>query len=379
MYIKNIKLKNFRNYRDLDLDFNRSRNVIIGENAQGKTNLIESVYLCAFSRSFRTRSAADMVMIGEKSASVSVDVFSDDLDKNISISLNDHGGKMIKKDGVVLRRTADLLNNLVVVVFSPEDLRIVKDGPEKRRDFINREMSQLRPSYYNLLKDYNSVLREKNALLKEGPESKNIDMLDIYDLQMAKYGIQIIRARRKFIGRLSEIAGGIHSRISGGTEEMRIQYRENTDDQVLQDTIFLQREKELRLGHAIAGPHRDDMEFYINGMNARNYGSQGQQRTIALSLKLAEIKIAKEMLGENPVLILDDVLSEFDLKRQSFLFNEIEDVQQFLTSAEVNRQLIENMDEGWVFQVKNGTARRVSGDLSEIFTGGRAGEVENDK
>lgn len=354
MYLKNIRLKNFRNYHDLQLDLNESRNVIIGENAQGKTNLIEAIYLCAFSRSFRTRNSADLVMIGKDSASVSASVVSEEIEKNITISINSKGKKMIKKDGKVLHRTAELLNNLVVVIFSPEDLRIVKDGPDKRRDFIDREMSQLSPSYYSMLRDYSRVLKEKNTVLKEGQDGDNFDMLDIYDLQLAKYGSMIIKSRRKFIERLSQQAGEIHGNISGGNEKMQIRYNPNADEEILQDAIFAQRSKDLVLGYSTAGPHRDDMSFYINGINAKNFGSQGQQRTIALSMKLAEIKIAREVLGENPVLLLDDVLSELDVERQRFLFSQIDDVQQFLTSAEVNGSLLENMKSGKVFEVKDG-------------------------
>lgn len=399
MRINSIILENFRNYRNLELDFDDSRNIIVGENAQGKTNLIEAIYLTAFAKSFRTSNSADLISFGADSARVSTYITSEDLEKNINIVIRSDGKKMIKKDGKVIRRTTELLNNVVVIIFSPDDLRIIKDSPDRRRAFINRELSQMRPSYYDALRRYNEALREKNALLKgyfnvrkktftradnislndiqsgassaerspyDNSRKFNEDMMDIYDRQLADSGYEIIRFRKEFAEMLSAEAGEIMNKISGGREELRIEYRTACDfvtgtegRDILFSQLFHNRDRDIYNGYASLGPHRDDIEFYINGKDAKKYGSQGQQRTIALSLKLAEIRIARQMLDEPPVLLLDDVLSELDLDRQRFLVNEIDDVQLFITSAELNDEVIKDLRGGTLLRIEDGSVTRV--------------------
>ena len=399
MRINSIVLENFRNYKNLELDLDPRRNIIVGENAQGKTNLIEAIYLTAFAKSFRTSNSAELIMFGEDSGRVSTWITSEDLEKNISIQLRKDGKKMIRKDGKAIRKTTELLNNVVVIIFSPDDLRIIKDSPERRRNFINRELSQMRPGYYDAFKRYNEALREKNALLKgyfnvrkktfsradnlslneaasasvsgernpfDNSRRYNEEMMDIYDRQLADAGYEIIRYRREFIDMLSSEAGEIMNKISGGREELRIEYRTSCDyvtgpegREILCSQIFHNRDKDIYNGYAGIGPHRDDMEFFINGRNAKKYGSQGQQRTIALSMKLAEIRIARQMLDEPPVLLLDDVLSELDLDRQRFLVSEIDDVQLFITSAELNEEVIGALRGGTLFRIEDGSVTRV--------------------
>jgi len=399
MKINSMILENFRNYKNLEIDFDESRNIIVGENAQGKTNLIEAIYLTAFARSFRTTNSADLISFGETQGRVSTYVTSEDIEKNINIVLRSDGKKMIKKDGKIIRKTTELLNNVVVIIFSPDDLRIIKDSPERRRAFINRELSQMRPMYYDALRRYNEALKEKNALLKgyfnvkkktftradnlslndirsgaaaeerspyDNSRKYNEEMMDIYDRQLADAGYEIIRFRREFVEMLSQEAGEIMHKISGGREDLRIEYKTACDyiagpegREILFSQIFHNRDRDVYNGYASLGPHRDDIEFYINGKDARKYGSQGQQRTIALSLKLAEIRIARQMLDEPPVLLLDDVLSELDLDRQRFLVSEIDDVQLFITSAELNDEVIKDLRGGTLFRIEDGTVTRV--------------------
>ena len=407
MKINSIILENFRNYKNLELDFDESRNIIVGENAQGKTNLVEAIYLTAFARSFRTNNSQDLIRFGESSARVSTDITSEDLEKNINIVIRADGKKMIKKDGKAISKTTELLNNVVVIIFSPDDLRIIKDSPERRRSFINRELSQMRPRYYELLKRYNDALRQKNALLKgyfnikkktftradnltlndigqakqdlsgmapgevdrsrfDNSRKFNEDMLDVFDRQLADAGYELIRYRKEFTEMLSEEAGEIMRKISGGRENLTIEYRTSCDfvtapegREILYKQFYHHRDRDIYNGSQSIGPHRDDLEFYINGKDAKKYGSQGQQRTIALSLKLAEIRIARQLLEESPVLLLDDVLSELDLERQRFLVSEIDDVQLFITSAELNEEVIKDLRGGTLFRIEDGTVTRV--------------------
>lgn len=368
MKINRIILENFRNYKLLELDFNESRNIIVGENAQGKTNLIEAIYLAAFARSFRTNNAGDMVRFGKTTGRVNVDITSEEIDKNLNITLRSDGRKMLQKDGKVIRRTAELLNNVVVIIFSPDDLRIIKDSPDKRRAFINRELSQMRPRYYEQLKNYNEALKQKNALLKASQHGGKYseDMLDIYDHQLADAAYEIIRYRKEFVDMLSDEAADTMAAISGGKERLRIEYCTACDyisapegREILFKQFYHNRDKDMYVGNATLGPHRDDLEFFINDIEAKKYGSQGQQRTIALSLKLAEIAIVKRLLDEYPILLLDDVLSELDLDRQKFLVNQIDNVQLFITSAEINGEVIESLKGGTLFRVENGNITKV--------------------
>lgn len=408
MKINELVLENFRNYRNLEIRFDEKRNLIVGENAQGKTNLVEAIYLTAFAKSFRTNNSADLIMFGEERGRVSADLTSEEIDKNISITIRSDGKKMIKKDGKVIRKTAELLNNVVVIIFSPDDLRIIKDSPEKRRAFINRELSQMRPRYYEQLHRYNVALKEKNALLKgffnvkkktftradnlslndispdyaksastqdapaggsnpyDNSRRYNEDMLDIYDRQLADAGYELIRYRKEFAEMLSEEAAEIMHNISDGRESLEIRYKTTCDfitgpegRDILYSQIRHNRDRDIYNGSASIGPHRDDLEFYINGNDARKFGSQGQQRTIALSLKLAEIRIARQTLGEAPVLLLDDVLSELDPGRQRFLISEIDDVQLFITSAELADEVASALRGGTLFRIEDGTVTRV--------------------
>ena len=355
MKINSLSLRNFRNYESLDISFNPSRNIIVGENAQGKTNLVESVYMCSFARSFRTSNSTDLVMFGKDMCLISADIESSSFDRKIGISVTRQGKKMITKDGKPVSRTAELLNNLVVVIFSPEDLRIIKDSPDKRRNFINKEISQLRPRYFECLKNYNDALKQKNALLKNDVIMD--EMLDIYDSQIAYNGYELVKYRRNFVDKLSACSSELQSRISQGRETLEITYSEScradSAEQMMAE-FAASREKDRMYRSASIGPHRDDLEFFINGKDARKFGSQGQQRTIALCMKLAEVRIARDVLMENPVLILDDVLSELDIERQKFLLKEIDDVQLFITSTELGDEMISEMKDASIFNVSCG-------------------------
>ncbi len=357
MYIKTIKIKDFRNYEILDLKFNEKVNIILGNNAQGKTNLLESIYIASIGRSFRTSKDGEMIRFGQDSAKVDL-VFSKNTgDTEIEIMFFSDRKKSIKMDGIRLKKTSQLLDNVYIVIFSPDDLKIVKDEPEKRRKFIDKELCLIRPSYYKDLSDYKKVLLERNTYLKEN----NIDrsMLDIWDAQLAKYGASIISKRRGFIRELSEISGVIHRSITNNTEDLTIKYRPNVEDEnELYDILKNSDEQDIRMKTTTRGPHKDDMEFFIKRdkeeINARSFGSQGQQRTAALSLKLAEIKMIKDETGEDPVLLLDDVMSELDLERQKYLIKTLSYNQLFITAAEMQDSFIKEFPGAEIFYVSKG-------------------------
>lgn len=357
MYIKEIELKNFRNYDELHLEFNENLNFIIGNNAQGKTNLLEGIYLSSIGKSFRTSRDSDLIGFDKEFCKVKVKGEKELFPVEVEITLKRDLGKAIKINGVNISKSSELLENIYIVIFSPEDLKIVKDEPEKRRKFIDKELCLLRPSYYDALSNYKKVLTQRNTYLKEFNIEPSI--LDIWDMQLAKYGAIIISMREDFIKKIDSISKKIHSNITNGKEDLKIEYNPNIkNEEDLEEKIYNilkdARQNDLRLRTTTKGPHRDDIEFYINDINVRNFGSQGQQRTAALSLKLAELNLIKEETGESAILLLDDVMSELDITRQEFLIKSLSDIQLFITTTEITDSLQEVVSKGKIYTVEKG-------------------------
>ena len=368
MYIKRLKIKDFRNYEVLDLEFDKKVNIIIGSNAQGKTNLLESVYISSLGRSFRTSKDTDMIRFGSDRSIIDM-VYNKDLgDMDINIIIYKDHKKTVKIDGVKIKKTSQLLDNVYIVIFSPDDLKIVKDEPEKRRKFIDKELCQIKPSYYDNLSNYKKVLLERNTYLKE--MTVDPEMLDIWDMQLADYGSRIMIQRNAFIDEISEISKRIHLGITNDKEILSLKYDPNiefSDDLKKQKDIFYKKLKDsfdndMKMRTTTRGPHKDDLDFFIetddNKINARNFGSQGQQRTAALSLKLAEIDIIKKETGEDPILLLDDVLSELDLERQEYLIKTLSFNQLFITTAEMQEKLMEEFPDASIFRVVKGKVKK---------------------
>ncbi|MGN1333968.1 MAG: DNA replication/repair protein RecF [Anaerovoracaceae bacterium] len=360
MYIKNIKLKDFRNYENIELNFNSKINFILGRNAQGKTNLLEAIYITSIGKSFRTNRDSEMISFNKEFSRVYAEIYKDESESSVEIIIDRKGKKFAKLDGVKIKKASELLKNVYIVIFSPEDLKIVKDEPEKRRKFIDRELCQIKPAYYDNIYNYKKVLLQKNTYLKEKKIEPSI--VDIWDLQLAKYGAGVMLERNKFIEKLNTISSEIYDNITAGKEKLTLNYDPNVklfndfgqQEEYLYETLKKFRENDLRQGNTSKGPHKDDIEFYINGINARNFGSQGQQRTCALSLKLAEIGIIEEETGEKPILLLDDVMSELDIQRQEFLIKSLNDIQIFITTTEIPDKILEKFPEKKTFIVKNG-------------------------
>lgn len=359
MYIKKIILNNFRNYDNLDIDFHEKINLFTGNNAQGKTNLLESIYIMSLGKSFRTNKDSEMINFNEdygKAKSISI---KDNRELEVEIIYGKEG-KTIKIDGLKTSKNADILENVYIVIFSPEDLKIVKDEPEKRRKFIDRELCQLKPIYYKNLARYKKILQQRNALLKQNEIDESL--LYVWDKELSDYGAKIIHYRKDFIEKLDIISSEIHNKITNGKEIFELFYESNievNDSLEAQKELFLEKlqknsKKDIFRRTTSIGPHKDDLKIIINEIDIRHFGSQGQQRTAALSLKLAEIKLIKEETGEDAILLLDDVLSELDKERQSFLINSLNDVQLFITATDIEKDLEKTLPKGFTFLVENG-------------------------
>ena len=362
MRFKSVRLENFRNYEKLELSFDERLNLFLGHNAQGKTNLLESLFIMGLGKSFRTNRDQEMIGFGGDIAKACCVVEDDGRETEIEISYKKEG-KIIKVDGVKLQRSVDLLENVYVVVFSPDDLKIIKEGPENRRRFIDRELCQIKPVYYSDLGNYKKVLKQRNNILRD--PSMDRDLLAVFDESLADYGLRIVCEREAFIKRLRLISGGIHSRISDGKELLSIEYETRVEEaesieerkEIYKKKLSDNLERDIYNGYTGFGPHKDDLKIDINGTDIRQFGSQGQQRTAALSMKLAEIGLIKQETGRDAVLLLDDVLSELDRQRQQYLIEAMKNVQVFISATEIDEDILKQLPSGKSFEIKSGTAK----------------------
>lgn len=352
MYIESLELKNYRNYKELDLSFDEKTNLLFGDNAQGKTNILESLYVCATTKSHRGSKDRELINFDNDESHIRVKYKKNNLPYVIDMHLKKNHTKGIAVNGVVIKKASELFGKINVVCFSPEDLNIIKEGPSERRRFIDLELCQLNSLYVHSLINYNKILIQKNKLLKEAYFTKDADqILDVYDEQLKKYGNEVFEFREKFIEELNPLINNIHSEISEGKESLKLEY-EKCDFKDL-------RKEELKAKTTLSGPHRDDMAFYVNDMDLRKFGSQGQQRTAALSLKLAEIELVKNLIDDYPVLLLDDVLSELDTGRQNKLLNVINSIQTIITCTGVDEFINNNFKIAKTMFVKNGNVTLV--------------------
>ncbi len=337
MRIKKVSLTNFRNYSALSLSLEDGLNLFVGENAQGKTNLLEAVFVCALGRSHRTKGDAEMIRHGHDTAKVDLK-FQDRLgSREIEVEISKHAKKRIKIDEKLIARSVEQMGVFNAVIFSPEDLSLVKDGPGERRRFMDMELSQMRPLYCKALQSYARALRQRNALLKL--REPRLELLSVWESQMAESAAQIASWRASFAERLNELAGKIHARVCREKETLIVEYESCIKEKVIggayADEFLNQmkkhRESDLRRGVTTFGVHREDLNVLIDGRSARLFASQGQQRTAALSLKLSEIELVKELTNNKPVVLLDDVLSELDEYRRELLFSAVQGAQTLIT------------------------------------------------
>ncbi|MGF7018809.1 DNA replication and repair protein RecF [Lachnospiraceae bacterium PF1-21] len=355
MKIKQLKLKNFRNYHFLELAFDEHINIFYGDNAQGKTNILEAVYLAGTTKSHRSTKDRDMIGFGSDEAHLELLVNKNDVDYLIDMHLKKNSPKGIAINKIPIRKARELFGIVNFVFFSPEDLNIIKNGPGERRRFIDFELSQLDRVYLSDLTSYNKVINQRNHLLKDLKYNESlIDTLDIWDEQLAEYGERIISARDKLLKCLGKIAGAIHYKLTGEKESLKIYYEPSNHKVPLKEVLKKNRERDIYHKSTTVGPHRDDICFEIEGIDARVYGSQGQQRTVALSLKLAEIELIKSYTNQNPILLLDDVLSELDEKRQNYLLDNIKNIQTLITCTGLDEFVNHRFAVNKVFMVDDG-------------------------
>ncbi len=357
MRIKNIKLENIRNYEKEFLEFEDGFNIIIGKNAQGKTNLLESIYITSFSKSFRTNNDKEIISFEKKFGNIVVNYEKEEEENRIEYFINNLGEKVIKINGIKIKKLNELVGNIMTVIFYPEDLKIIKEDPEKRRSFINREMCQLSLSYYNNLYSYNKILFLRNKYLKEKTIKK--ELLEVWTEELIKYGKEIIKERKIFINKLNHISKKIYNNIKKN-EDFYIKYESNIKDEEKYKEIMEESlNNDILYRTTTKGPHKDDLKIFINNIDARKFGSQGQQRTAALSLKLAEIEIIKEIKKENPIILLDDVFSDLDDERQEFSMEYLKDLQVFITTTSLSSNMMKLVGgKKNIFHVENGKIKK---------------------
>ena len=359
MILKSLELKDFRNYESLNIGFVPGNNIIFGENAQGKTNLLEACFLCASARSPRGSRDNELIRFGASESHIKAVISKEDSDERIDIHLKKGAKKGIALNQIPLKKASDLFGICNIILFSPEDLEIIKKGPDMRRRFMDIELCRLDRIYLNDLLSYRKILEQRNALLKkmlEDPRSENADTLDTWDLQLVSFGEKIIKRRREFIKNIAPTVSEIHKKISGEREEPEVIYRPDVSEKDLSERLFMARDRDKRMAITSVGPHRDDIEFLIEKKDIRTFGSEGQKRTAALSLKLSEIETVRTLIKEEPVLLLDDVLSELDRNRQNLLLSSISNVQTIITCTGLDDFVNERFHTDRIIKVVAGKA-----------------------
>lgn len=355
MEIKSVQLKNFRNYQLENVSFKSGLNILEGKNAQGKTNLLEAVFLCAIGKSPRTNKEKELLKWNEQMGKVTIEFTKKSGNKKIELYLFSNQNKAIKINGVPIKKLGELMGELNAIYFSPDELKLVKESPEERRRFMDIDLCQFNKNYFYALNKYNKILNQRNKLLKSGNLQSIKETISIWNEQLSEQACYIILRRLELIEKLKVFAERAHYYLTDNQEKMVLSYvgLTDTDKSTLKQKLLnlyeTSLEKDLNLGFTTVGPHRDDIKIIVNDVDIRHFGSQGQQRSCALSLKLAELEIFKDNLGEYPVLLLDDVLSELDEFRREKLLKIINNFQTLLTCTEYNLNLPAN-----VLKVKGG-------------------------
>ena len=355
MKIKSLKLKNFRNYDLLKLEFDDATNIFYGDNAQGKTNILESIYLSGTTKSHRGTKDRDLVQFGQEESHIEAVVEKNGITYQIDMHLKKNSPKGIAINKIPIRKASELFGITNIVFFSPEDLNIIKNGPSERRRFIDLELSQLDKVYLNNLSNYNRIVNQRNHLLKDITQQRNLmETLDVWEIQLIQYGNKIMDRRKQFVNEINKIISNIHKKLTGQREEIHLIYEPSIGNLTLEQALSKNRERDMKIKSTSVGPHRDDICFMAGNLDIRRFGSQGQQRTAALSLKLSEIELVRQSIHDTPVLLLDDVLSELDKHRQNYLLDSIHDIQTLITCTGVDEFVNHRFSINKVFHVQDG-------------------------
>ena len=365
MIIKSIELENFRNYESLNISFDEHTTILFGDNAQGKTNILEAAYLSGTTKSHKGSRDKEIIKFDQNESHIKTIVSKNDRDYQIDIHLKKNKSKGIAINRVPIKKAADLFGLINIIFFSPEDLNIIKNGPSERRKFMDAELCQIDKIYLSDLTNYNKALNQRNALLKEmiyKPELK--ETLSIWDEQLINYGKKIINRRQQFINDINIIVKDIHSKITSGKENIDVSYDPNIEDIFFLDELVKNKEKDMRFCQTSVGPHRDDIKITVDGIDIRKFGSQGQQRTCALSLKLSEIKLVENTINDKPILLLDDVLSELDKNRQSDLLDNLLDTQTIITCTGIDEFVKNRFMLNTVYKVTDGSIELKTEELN---------------
>ena len=332
MWIKRIKINDFRNYKKLEIELDKNINVFYGENAQGKTNIIESIFLCSIGKSFRTSKDKELIKFNENESNVEIDFEKSNREGNIRINVGERKNIFVNK--IKIKKLSELLGNINVVIFTPDDINILKGGPQERRTFLDVMISQLRPKYMHICSLYQKTLDERNSYLKN-IENQRQDFIEIYDEKLAEYGCEIYKYRKEFIEKIKEKIKIIHNNITDNKENIDITYTSNCENKEDYLELLKSRKKlDIIKGYTTKGVHRDDFQVFINELPVDVYGSQGQHRTAVLSLKLSELQVIYDDIGENPILLLDDFMSELDEFRRTNFLENIRDTQVIITCTD---------------------------------------------
>lgn len=356
MVIESIEVGDFRNYSNARLDFHPNTNVLYGDNAQGKTNILESIFVCSTTNSHKGSKDKELIRFGKEEAHIRMYMKKREMTHKVDMHLRKHKAKGIAIDGVPIRRSSELMGLMHVILFSPEDLRIIKNAPSERRRFVNMELCQLDSVYLYDLAEYNKTLMQRNKLLKQISFTPSLkETLPVWDEKLVEFGEKIIHRRQQFVDEIAGIVENIATRLTGGKEFIKTIYEPDVQSGEMKQALERVSERDLKICSTTVGPHRDDICFMNGEFDLRKYGSQGQQRTCALALKLAEIEIVKKVTGDCPVLLLDDVLSELDRNRQNYLLDSIHDIQTIITCTGLQEFIDGRLTLDRIFSIKNGT------------------------
>ena len=369
MIIKSLELSDYRNYDSLTMEFDEGTNILFGDNAQGKTNILEAIYVSATTKSHKSTKDKDIVNFKKEESHIRTYVEKDGIETRVDMHLRKNKSKGIAIDGKKIKKASELLGILNVIFFSPEDLSIIKNGPAERRRFVDMELCQLDSVYLYNLNHYNKILNQRNKLLKDLYTNPSLrETLSIWDMQLISFGSKVIERRKLFIEQLNEIILNIHKSLSGNKEHLEIIYEPEAEIENYENKLLINQERDIRLKMTTIGPHRDDFSFYVKKIkedgtyyedmvDIRKFGSQGQQRTAALSLKLSEIELVKKITKDTPLLLLDDVLSELDSNRQNYLLNSIGDIQTIITCTGLDEFINNRFKINRVYEVNNGKVK----------------------